>query len=139
MNSLPVSQHTHNSTKLILDQQAKLYQNNFETRSTLVISTCSSWEIYTESLVSLHVMILPYLFICFTACGILVPQQGIESGPSAMKAWSPKHWHVYVLSRFSHAKLPAIPPGSSVHGILQARILQWVAMSSSRESSQPRD
>ena len=31
------------------------------------------------------------------------------------------------------------PPGSSVHGILQARILEWVAISSSRESSQPRD
>ena len=30
-------------------------------------------------------------------------------------------------------------PGSSVHGIFQARILQWVAMSSSRESSWPRD
>ena len=27
------------------------------------------------------------------------------------------------------------PPGSSVHGILQARILEWVAMSHSRESS----
>ena len=31
------------------------------------------------------------------------------------------------------------PPGSSVHGILQARILEWVAMSFSRQSSQPRD
>ena len=31
------------------------------------------------------------------------------------------------------------PPGSSVHGILQARILEWVAISSSKESSQPRD
>ena len=30
-------------------------------------------------------------------------------------------------------------PGSSVHGILQARILKWVAMPSSRGSSQPRD
>ena len=30
------------------------------------------------------------------------------------------------------------PPGSSVHGIFQARILQWVAMSYSRESSQHR-
>ena len=28
-------------------------------------------------------------------------------------------------------------PGSSVHGILQARILEWAAMPSSRESSQP--
>ena len=31
------------------------------------------------------------------------------------------------------------PPGSSVHGILQARILEWVAIYSPRESSQPRD
>jgi len=31
------------------------------------------------------------------------------------------------------------PPGPSVHGILQARILEWVAMPSSRGSSQPRD
>ena len=31
------------------------------------------------------------------------------------------------------------PPGSSVHGILQAWILEWVAMTSSRGSSQPRD
>ena len=29
-------------------------------------------------------------------------------------------------------------PGSSVHGILQARILEWVAMPCSRASSQPR-
>ena len=31
------------------------------------------------------------------------------------------------------------PPGSSLHGILQARILEWVAISFSRGSSQPRD
>ena len=31
------------------------------------------------------------------------------------------------------------PPDSSVHGILQARILEWVAMPSSRGSFQPRD
>ena len=30
------------------------------------------------------------------------------------------------------------PPGSSVHGILRASILQWVAMPVSRRSSQPR-
>ena len=30
------------------------------------------------------------------------------------------------------------PPGSSVHGISQARILDWVAISSSRGSSRPR-
>ena len=31
------------------------------------------------------------------------------------------------------------PPDPSVHGIFQARILEWVAISFSRESSQPRD
>ena len=31
------------------------------------------------------------------------------------------------------------PPGSSAHRILQARILEWVAMPSSKGSSQPRD
>ena len=30
-------------------------------------------------------------------------------------------------------------PGSSLHGILQARVLEWVAISFSRGSSQPRD
>ena len=31
------------------------------------------------------------------------------------------------------------PPGSSIHGILQARILEWVPISFSRGFSQPRD
>ena len=31
------------------------------------------------------------------------------------------------------------PPGSSVHGVFQARLLEWVAISSSRGSSRPRD
>ena len=31
------------------------------------------------------------------------------------------------------------PPGSSVHGIFQVRILEWAAVSFSRGSSQPRD
>ena len=31
------------------------------------------------------------------------------------------------------------PPGSSVHGIFQARVLKWVAMPFSRISFQPRD
>ena len=44
-----------------------------------------------------------------------------------------------VLSRFSRIRLcnpmDCSPPDSSVHGILQARILEWVAMPSSRGSS----
>ena len=31
--------------------------------------------------------------------------------------------------------MDSTPPGSSVHGILQARILEWITTSFSRESS----
>ena len=51
-----------------------------------------------------------------------------------------------VTSRSGHQSWPTLcnpidcsPPGSSVHGISQARILEWVAISFSRGSSQPRD
>ena len=36
-----------------------------------------------------------------------------------------------------HGQWPA--PSSSVHGIFQARVLEWIAISFSRGSSQPRD
>ena len=50
----------------------------------------------------------------------------------------------YVLGRFSRVQLFATlwtvtRLGSSVPGILQARILEWVAISSSKGSSWPRD
>ena len=48
-----------------------------------------------------------------------------------------------MLSSFSHVRLfnplNCSPPGSSVHGILQARILKWGATSFSRGSSWPRN
>ena len=47
-----------------------------------------------------------------------------------------------VLATQSCPALPPVdcsPPGPSVHGILQTRILEWVALSSSRGLSGPRD
>ena len=50
-----------------------------------------------------------------------------------------------LLSRFNHVQLCATlwavcsQPGSSVHGILQVRVLEWVAMPSFRRSSQSRN
>ena len=47
-------------------------------------------------------------------------------------------WHVCVLSCFSHVLLfetlwtDCSPPGSSDHGILQGKIVEWVAISYSR-------
>ena len=50
---------------------------------------------------------------------------------------------VRVLKSLSHVQLFAAPwsspPGSSVHRIFQARILEWVDISSSTGSSPPRD
>ena len=50
---------------------------------------------------------------------------------------------IAMLSHFSHVWLcepmDCSLPGSSVHGILQARILEWVAVPSSSPSSWPRD
>ena len=42
-----------------------------------------------------------------------------------------------MLSHFSHAQLFVTPPGSSVHGILQARTLEGVAMPFSRGLPNP--
>ena len=53
--------------------------------------------------------------------------------------------YIYQLSSVSQSCLTLCdpidcgPPGSSVHGVFQARILEWVAISFSRGSSQPRD
>ena len=53
---------------------------------------------------------------------------------------SRKGWWVscYVVSDSCNS-MDCRPPGSSVHGILQARILEWVAISFSRGSSWPRN
>ena len=44
------------------------------------------------------------------------------------------------MSRFTEfVPVDYSPPDSSVHGILQARILEWVAMPSSKGCTRPRD
>ena len=47
-----------------------------------------------------------------------------------------KHMQELVMSTLHE---PLDPPGSSVHGILQARILEWVAIPFSRRYSRPMD
>ena len=63
-----------------------------------------------------------------------------------MKGLNPNHWTTRKKESEVAQSCPTLcdpmncrPPGSSVHGILQARILEWVAISFSRGSSQPRD
>ena len=74
----------------------------------------------------------------------LVPKgPGAHSGCFGLSP-KPVTRYLCTLSHFHCVRLCATPwtiahPASSVHGILQVRILEWVAMPSSRGSSQPRD
>ena len=86
------------------------------------------------------------------------------SEAEALKAWGLGRWFIWVWrgeQRACHYKGYRFPgivkvlvtqlfltlcdpmdcslPGSSIHGMLQVRTLEWVAMLSSRRSSQPRD
>ena len=71
-------------------------------------------------------------------------------GFSSCGSWALEHrlsscsavaWKVKSLSRVRlfATTWTCNPPGSSVHGIFQARMLDWVAISFSRRSSRPRD
>ena len=59
--------------------------------------------------------------------------------------FSNSHWVASVVISCFHScptlydSMNCSPPGSSVHGILQARILEWVAICFSRGSSKSRD
>ena len=68
-------------------------------------------------------------------------QDGRGSGAAAGKAKTEKKAKVLVSQSCLTLCGPMdhSPPGSSVQGILQARRLQWVAISFSRRPSQPRD
>ena len=60
------------------------------------------------------------------------------AGGSACGFWEPMLSHSVLSDPLQHP-LNCIPSGSSVHGILQARILELVTIPFSRGSSQPRD
>ena len=75
-------------------------------------------------------------------CNACDPGLGMHVGdtrPSPQEAYSSRH--VCVLSRvpLSVTPMDRSLPGSSVHAILQAGILEWVAISSPRGASRPRD
>ena len=59
----------------------------------------------------------------------------IWSGVKLLEKYTCAHSVVFTLCN----PMDCSRPGSFVHGILQARILEWAAISYSRGSSQPRD
>ena len=110
-----------------------------------------------------QIMNPPPLFLWphHVACRIF-PQSEIKSGPPAVEAASyplghqgspnlpflksvvthnitlKKKWKCKLLSLTLYEPMDCTPPGSFVHRILPARILEWVAIPFSRGSSQPR-
>ena len=94
--------------------------------------------------------VCPFFFFFWphqVACGILVPQPGIKPSLPALGAPSLNHWTAREC--FSTKSLQSCPTlcdhkdyslkVSSLHGVFQGRILEWVAISFSRGSSRPRD
>ena len=92
---------------------------------------------------------------CSAVCGILVSRPGTITTSPALQGRclttrppgkSPNNFNCCVCVCAQLLQLcPALcnpmdcsPPGSSVHGILQARILKWVAVPCYRGSSRPR-
>ena len=83
---------------------------------------------------------------------ILVSQSGMEPGPLAVRMLSPSHWTTRDLPGIPIIESKNVscsvmsnslqlhdytPPGSSVYGLLQAGILEWVAIPFSREPLNP--
>ena len=86
---------------------------------------------------------LIYIFGCATwLVGSEFPNQGSNAGSWQWKRWGPTtSMHAQLLRSCptSCDPMDCSPPGSSVHGILQTRIVEWLVMPSARGSSQPRD
>ena len=84
----------------------------------------------------------------------LVPQPGIEPVTLTLEAQSLNHWITREIPQLFHLErerevaqscptlcdpMDCSLPGSTVHGIFQAIVLEWIAISFSKGSSQPRD
>ena len=76
------------------------------------------------------------------------PVYGHQGGEKRWDELGDWDWHLYIYTALVHAKSLQLCPtlcnpmdcslsGSSVHGILQAKVLEWVAISSSRGSYWP--
>ena len=100
----------------------------------------SSWGFWLAASVLKPPLLLLSHFSRVRLCA--TPQKAAHQAPLSLGFSRKEHWsrlpfpspmHACMLNRFSHVQLCdpiyGSPPGSSVHRILQARILEWVAVS----------
>ena len=136
INSNPTKSHLGNSpptflTVLLNNEDED--NNDDDDEDNLCLSSLTVCVCHTESKV-----IQLDIYLCFFRFLPLVGYYKIVN----MVSYATQY--VYMCSVSSVVSEPlrpsdCSPPESSVHGILQARILEWVAMPSSRGYSQPRD
>ena len=110
--------------------QIFLLEQNHHTHSLIDFLLCFH---ATRALLSSYnrggVGCMPKLSIIWDLKKELVAFPGLEQCPAIQLAINYPRWGTSVVSD-SLQPMDCSPPGSSVHGILQARILEWVAMSS---------
>ena len=82
-----------------------------------------------------NITAITVLFVCFKAGKIF----NLASFFFLINLMSQSESEVTQLCLTHCDPMDCSPPGSSIHGILQARILEWVAISFCRGSSQPND
>ena len=100
------------------------------------LNQLSTWT--TRPLVWVQRHLLAYLRTTpIQGCATLGKRMGEVASSCPLRS---SHVHAQLLSRVWLCNpMDCNPPGSSVHGTFQARTLEWVAISSSRGSSWPRD
>ena len=122
--------------------------------SSLILPIRDEWDYFPTDFVKGRSSSLPKITQLASVRGKIqthisqIPPQSLSSSDCApclsayenVNSWTPT---VKVLVVQSCPNLcdpmDCTPRGSTVHGILRARILEWVAISSSSGSSQPRD
>ena len=117
----------------------------FQKTRNMASGLITSWEIDGETVETVSDVI----FWCskITAdvdCSMFYNSQDTEVTWTSINREMDKNVEKVKVKSLSHVWLFATPmdcspPGSSVHGIFQARVLEWVAISFSRRSSGSRD
>ena len=92
-----------------------------------------SWEVMWLSFLFLCVCLCVCVCVCVCVCTHTYTQ--LSSFPAIEVKWNEVTQSCPTLCDPMDCSLP----GSSIHGIFQARVLEWGAMSFSRGSSWPRD
>ena len=99
-------------------------RNNRTTKTTLMRSYLYKSHNLASDWLIISAWAIASVCVCVCVCARVCAHTGVKSLQSCLTRCDP---------------MDCSPPGSSVHGTLQTRLLEWVAMSFSRGSSRPRD